>query len=154
MVEFVRKDASYSKSFIVSQGTLISDCLVLFLIYAFLNNYIFHKKINFSFIFVCLPYVLHILANDSRTNVLKFICLVFIILLVLLKKKDNWSTKDNLKIIVFGIVGLLVFVAAFRFLGNRTGVTEKYDLIHNISKYVSSSLIGLDNKEMCLSGIL
>ena len=37
-----------------------------------------------------------------------------------------------------------MFVAAFRFLGNRTGVTEKYDLIHNISKYVSSSLIGLD----------
>ena len=144
MAEFVRQDKGYSKSFFVSQTTIISDCILYVLIYAFISNAIIHKRKNYQYLLACLPYILHIFANDSRTNVLRIICVVCIITFVCIKRKTAWTSKGNIKIIIFGLLGITSFIVLFRLLGNRTGVTAKYDLIHNISKYVSSSLIGLD----------
>ena len=134
----------YEKNTIISQGTLISSCLVYFSIYCFFYNRIYFGVNQTRFILPVVTYIPQILASDSRTGLLNSICVICIIIFVLIKDHNNWVSKDNRKVIRIAFFSIIVFLALFRLLGYRTGASVSNALWDNLVEYTSAGIVGFD----------
>ena len=143
MAMYVRNAKSYTKSMLVSQGTLLSECIVYFCIYCFFNNLNCGHK-DKRFIIPIIAFLPHIMAADNRTIFLKLLSISCIIIFVMMKKKTAWGKQSNKKIILIAIVAISVFLIVFRLLGYRTETSIRNSLWDNLMEYISASLIGLD----------
>lgn len=134
----------YSKNFLISQGTLISSCLVYFCVYCYLyNRFNFNIKLKRLF-FPIIAYIPQVFASDSRTGLLNSICISCIIIFVLMKDHNNWRKNDNRRILKIGVSAIILFLLLFRILGYRTGASAKYTLWGNLAEYISAGIVGLD----------
>lgn len=145
MAKFVRDDGKFSKSFLISQGTLLSECILYFAVYYYFFNKITSGKRYYRYLLIILCYVPHILATDNRTNLLKAIAVSCIIAFFLIKQGSLWSRKKDKIIIVISVLMVAVFILLFRLLGYRTETSiRNSDPWINVVKYTSSSLVGID----------
>ena len=145
MAKYVRDDGNFSKSFLISQGTLLSECILYFAVYYYFFNKIVSGRRYFRYWIIILCYIPHILATDNRTNLLKAVAVACIIAFFLIKQGSKWSRKKDKSIIVVSIIVLVIFFLLFRLLGYRTGTSIKNkDPWLNVVKYTSSSLVGID----------
>lgn len=143
MAMYVRNSKMYSKSTLVSQGTLLSECIFYFCIYCFFNNLNCGKK-DFRFFIPIIAFFPHIMAADNRTTLLKILSISCIIIFVLMKKRTNWRKQNNGKIIFIAALVIILFLCVFRLLGYRTETSIRNSLWNNLMEYISASLVGLD----------
>ena len=143
MAMYVRNSKMYSKSTLVSQGTLLSECIFYFCIYCFFNNLNCGKK-DLRFFIPIIAFFPHIMAADNRTTLLKILSISCIIIFVLMKKRTNWRKQNNGKIIFIAALVIVLFLCAFRLLGYRTETSIRNSLWNNLMEYISASLVGLD----------
>ena len=141
--KYVRESHMYSKSFFVSQGTLISECIVYLCVYIYCNNQMIGKKEKITLLpVVC--YLPSIFAANDRSGLLRTLTIICMIIFVFVKKKDNWTSKSNFRIIKIGLFCIVFFLIVFRLLGYRTETSIRNPLIENILEYTAASLVGLD----------
>ena len=143
MAMYVRESKMYSKSTLVSQGTLLSECIFYFCIYCFFNNLNCGKK-EMRFFIPIIAFFPHIMAADNRTTLLKILSISCIMIFALMKKKSHWEKQNNGKIVIFAALVIVVFLCAFRLLGYRTETSIRNSLWNNLMEYISASLVGLD----------
>lgn len=143
MAMYVRESSKYTKNLFISQGTLLSECILYFSVYCFLNNMYAGKKEKKIFLPI-IAFIPAVLADSSRSYLIKIITIVCIINFAFMKKKSNWSKKINKKIIWFGLLAVICFFIIFRYLGYRTETSIRNPLVENIWEYSSASLVGLD----------
>lgn len=151
MAEYVRHASNYgtgkllySPSTLVSQLNICSECIVYMCIYIFVNNWFGFGEKKKSILFPCIGYIFYILACDSRSNLIKNITVIAIIIFGCLEEKNYNARKINRKIMKIGIIAVILFFIMFRVLGYRTGTSSNYNWDTNIAKYVSSGIYGLD----------
>ena len=143
MAMYVRNAKSYTKSTLISQGTLLSECIVYFCIYCFFNNLNCGRKDKRFFIPI-IAFFPHIMATDNRTTFLKLLSISCIIIFVMMKKKTAWKKQSNKNIILTAMLAICIFLIVFRLLGYRTETSIRNSLWNNLMEYISASLIGLD----------
>lgn len=134
------------QSFLLNMGITFSRVISYFFIYVFISNLVF-SKFKISLMIYLLPAFINfgnILLSTGRTQFINMIAFSLILFFLLLKKKYNWSTKLDLKIIVIGILGIIVFLFIFRVSGYLTGKSLNYNLWDNISKYLGTPVVALD----------
>lgn len=151
MAEYVRHATNYgtgsvvySSSMIVSQLSLLSECIAYFSIYAFTRNLVFFKKKDYGILLPSIGFMFYILACDNRSNMIKFVTIICIIVFGLMNASDEGFKKVNGKILKIAVPAMLLVFVAFRLLGYRTGTSQNYDFSTNIAKYTSSGIYGLN----------
>lgn len=144
MAKFVREDGNFSVNFLISQGSLLSECILYFSIYYYFFNKLVDGKRYFRYWMIIICYIPHILAADNRTTLLKAIAISCIIAFFVIKQGTLWSRKKDKLIAITSLISLFAFLILFRLLGYRTEVSVGKDPWENIVKYTSSSIVGLD----------
>lgn len=134
----------YNSSIIAGQGAVISLCVLLFSVYALFANKNFRGKFYFRFLFPIACYTPQIFASDDRTTLLRALAMCVIVVFVLIKQKNDWASKGNVKIIFASIMIVALFLVAFRWLGYRTETSLRSEAWDNITEYTSAGLVGLD----------
>ena len=135
--------SNYSKNIILSQGTLLSECILFLSFFCYVNNY-FCNQISLRYVFPILAYIPHVIACDNRISLLNIIGVLCIILFSFIKYRVAWSRKKDFQIVMIAILSLISFLFLFRVLGYRTETSINNELWDNLRNYISSSLIGLD----------
>lgn len=135
-----------NQSVLLSLGITFSRIFSYFFIFVFLYNSIFFK-FSVSYIKYFIPIILNIgnmLVTTGRTEFINLITVFLVIFFIMLKQKNGWKGRVNFKIILYGIIGIALFLMIFRLSGYLTGKSEKYTLWDNLSAYIGSSIIALD----------
>ena len=144
MAMFVRESHEYEKNIVISQMTLLSECLVYLMIYCFCYNSAIVKVKSWKYLLPVAAYSIQVFASDNRTDFLRTIIIVCIIFFVFEKVRTDWEPGNNKKIIMTSIIALLIFLFIFRLLGYRTGTSIRNPLRENLAEYLSASIVGLD----------
>ncbi|MDY6367317.1 MAG: O-antigen polymerase [Clostridia bacterium] len=145
MAYYVRTaEIPYESGVWISQGRVISDCILYFFTYYLFYNKAVTGKFFWRYVWLLPAYAIHILAADNRTTLLQSIVICVIIIFFILKQKSSWSKKNDKKIVFWSVFAVALYFLLFRLLGYRTNFSGQKDLWHNLVKYSSSGLMGLD----------
>lgn len=136
--------ATLNLSVVASQGTVISKCLTYLCIYCICVNKNRTGKFYWRCVLPILCYFPQIIASDNRTDMLNTMTVCVIIAFVLIKQRNGWTSKGNMKIVVTSLVLVFAFFAIFRWLGYRTETSLRSETWDNITEYTSAGLVGLD----------
>lgn len=145
MVKYVRYDGGYSTSTILSQCNVLSDVIVYFSFYVFFHNTIVCKlKKQVFYLLPAVGYIFYILSYSGRSNIIKILCVISIILFIKYKESIDWKSYGNWKLIRVGVLAVVLFLVVFRILGYRTDTSAANSLWANLSEYISAGIVGLD----------
>ena len=137
---------STNQSALLNIGITFSRAISIFFLFVFLYNIIFYN-FRLKDIKYLIPVILNIgniLLSTGRTQFINLITVFLILFFIMLKQKYKWSTKMNIKILISGFLGILIFLIIFRLSGYLTTKSLNYSLWDNISKYVGAPIIALD----------
>lgn len=136
--------------FVLKYGHYFSRAYTYYIIYCIIHNHFtfYGKKTPiFQFIPVIL-YIVQAILTTGRTQIMYLVIYIFMLMVINLKIRSNWSNINDFKIIKRGIIAVLIILSSFWIIdislrgsiyGNTRGIFSTF------SKYISSSLIALDN---------
>jgi oligosaccharide repeat unit polymerase len=133
-------------SVLLSLGLTYSRVLTYFFIFLFLYNTVFLKfRINYlKYLCPVFLNVGNLLLTTGRTEFINLITVSLILFFIFLKQKHNWISKVNTRILIYGIIGIVLFLIIFRLSGFLTGKSERLTLWDNFSLYIGASIVALD----------
>lgn len=135
---------AYSMGIILSQGSVLSECLTYFLTFVYFYNNYFHGLKNRLLLLPIPIYMLQLMCSTGRTGYIEMITVILVLSFVLLKGKTNWSRRYDGKMIRTGIIAIISFLVLFRLFGYLTETSLRNELWNNFSEYIGASIIGLD----------
>lgn len=129
---------------LISQGKVISECIIWFCVYCIFLNKSISGKFYARYLFPIIPYLLNLFSVDNRVSLLKMVAVICVIAFVFIKQKNSWTSKGNVKILVWGVLAICIFLVLFRWLGYRTETSMRNELWDNLTEYTSAGVVGLD----------
>ncbi|MGP4073830.1 O-antigen polymerase [Piscibacillus sp. B03] len=139
-------DINSDASMLLSLGLTFSRVLTYFFIFVFLYNMVFFRFriTSLKYLFPAILNIGNILLTTGRTEFINLITVCLILFFIMLKQKHNWISKVNTRIIIYGIIGVALFLIIFRLSGFLTGKSERLTLWENFSLYIGASIVALD----------
>lgn len=144
IAQYIRFVGGYSPSILLGQANVLSESIIYFCIYVFLYNSVMFKKKKLITLLPLIGFVFHILANDGRSVIIKYFCVICLMYFIIYKQANGWEKGGNLKLLRIGVCSVALFLLIFRVLGYRTGASVNNNLWDNLSEYLSSGIVGLD----------
>lgn len=134
----------FSKSNLLSQSSVFTECLAIFCIYAYIYNKIYHNKKSTAYLLPVMLYILQLISSTGRTGYIRLIVVICIIIFIFWKDNASWSREKDNKIIKYSLFSVAVFLVLFRLFGYIQGTSQYSTVSDNFAKYIGSSIIGLD----------
>lgn len=130
--------------FILSHLLLISKCTAYIYIFVLVYNKFYFNFVDF-FVFVPIGiYVAQISISTARIDFIRLTTYILMLVFILWKKNNSWSNRLDWKIVSYGISGIIIFLLIFRLLGFLTTKTDSREIWDDISIYMGSSIVGLN----------
>lgn len=133
-------------NFILQQGLIFTQAVSYIFIFIFIYKVISYGfKYEFiKYLFPVVFYIFQIILSTSRTPFIRLSIYIFIITLIILRKKNGKINVFRFKTFIFILVIIFIFAFSFYALGALTGKTDSLNFFRTISVYIGSPIIGLD----------
>lgn len=135
---------TYFDGIIVSQLTVLFECVGYFFGYFFVFNLVICGQKDYRYLLPVLGYSLIIVSSTGRVDFVKLIAVVCVISFVLIKTKGGWQQGHNGKIIMIACISMVLIMVIFRLAGYLTGKSGTYGVAENLVRYTSGGLVGID----------
>jgi len=143
-------DSEFEKiGFVLKYGLYFSRAYTYFVLYCIIHNYFTcgSKKIPRYQVVPIIIYIVQSILSTGRTQIMYIIIYTFMLSVIHMKIKNNWSNKNDYKIFKRAIVVIVLILGMFWIIdmtlrGSIYGTSR--DLLSTLSKYISSSLIAFD----------
>lgn len=100
---------------------------------------------NHKYIAAVIPYFILILLTSGRAGFMSYLCATFFMIFVVLLNKNKNSKEVIFKFIKYGFLFAFAFIVIFWLAGYLTGKSQNYGFFDTLSKYVGSSIAGLND---------
>lgn len=140
----LRPDIYGYMSRVAGYAKLISGVVAYIFSYYFFYDFIFFKKIRYSYLFLVATYFPYILFATGRTSIIFLICFWIVVGSCLYMQKKNWKPYYYYRIVFFGILGLFLFFLLFTLVGSLKSANIMENATYYISFYTGLSIPSLD----------
>ena len=136
--------AVYSMGTVLSQLNVFSTCCSYLFCYVFLYNRIICGYKNTINLLPVIAEFFVILPSTGRTDYIRLFAVFFVIFILFYLEKNNWISRNNRKILLYCLLGIIGFIIVFRLAGRLTGKSSFYGFAETIYRYVGAGIYGLD----------
>lgn len=149
MLKYARRAINYhgySRDGLLNYGNVFCRATSYVLVYIFLYNSIYFKQ-NLRNYINLIPVIIYIgitILTTGRNELLYLVITSLIIWGLLYRKKNNFDSENNIKLVFRLILVTLMFLFCFYQLGSLTGKSQISSLFDTISRYLGSSIVALD----------
>lgn len=133
-------------STLLNHGLCAAKSVTYVFVFIFIYNTILFgfKVVYIKYMIPVLIYCTHAALSTGRTSFMYLIITMLLIYFVVLKKVNGWNNYWDFKIIKYGILGIVCFIAIFRVMAFVAGKTYISSLWDSLSLYIGSPILALN----------
>lgn len=114
-------------------------------LFIFLYNSLFFSKREYVLFLPMIGTCIYQITTTERIGFIRIVVVFVIIYAILAKIKSNWGHKYDRKIILYAVIGLLIFMVVFFLLG---ALSNRLNIVlwkNSLANYLGAPILGLDS---------
>lgn len=137
----------YKVNYLISAFITLSRCIVYFLLSIYYVNFHYSGIRKYRYVIPVVFYIPILFFSTSRSSFIELFAITFLISQMIKLQSNNWKSNNFPLFIRLAFFGL-IFSTALYILGfvrsNGIGGIDQNEMINSLSKYIGSSIFGLD----------
>lgn len=99
---------------------------------------------NHKYLLMVIPYFILLILSTARIGFLSYIIITFLMIIIFYQRKKRTNNVNIWKFAKIGLICVIAFLLIFWLLGYLTGKSQNNSIINVFSKYIGSSIPGLN----------